>query len=514
MSGAFGGGLFRKVAATGAALLSLVSVGQAASFGLNLAGQLEQTQMGFEVMLRSEQKALGLMGQLQKFAAATPFEFPELAQTTKQLLAYGFGAGEVVKKLSMLGDISSGLNIDLGDLAMVYGQLKVQGRAYAYDIRQFTGRGIPIVQLLAKQFKTTEQNVMAMVSAGKIGFKEIDSALQVMTSSGGIFWKMMGKQSLTLRGLWSTLKDVGGLALAGMFKEFMPEIKGALTWLIANQGKVEGNARRFTAVLRAVFVAGKVTIGWIAKNWKWLGPIIMGVVGAMTIWKVVTLAQAAAQWILNAALTANPIGLIIVGIGLLIGIIVMLVRNWDTVKRVTIGALSAAWNWLSRYIPQLRLIPPAIRLVGVVFGAVWKGVTSAAITVWGWIKKIWDLMVKVAEWSPAGLVVKAVKAIAGKGKVGAHAAGGIVSRPTVSWIGERGPEAIIPLAEHRRRAVGLWQQAGAQLGVSGGGGITVHFSPQITVASGGDVNAALRSSEDRLIRKLEDLQRDQARRRS
>jgi len=61
--------------------------------------------------------------------------------------------------------------------------------------------------------------------------------------------------------------------------------------------------------------------------------VIMGIVGALAAWKVATMAVTVAQWLLNVALTANPIGLVIAAIGALIGFI-MLLRNryegWGT----------------------------------------------------------------------------------------------------------------------------------------------------------------------------------------
>ena len=54
--------------------------------------------------------------------------------------------------------------------------------------------------------------------------------------------------------------------------------------------------------------------------------------------------------------------------------------------------------------------------------------------------------------------------------VGFRAEGGIITRPELSWIGEDGDEAVIPLSAGRRsRGLALWQQAGEMLGVQPGG---------------------------------------------
>jgi TP901 family phage tail tape measure protein len=57
--------------------------------------------------------------------------------------------------------------------------------------------------------------------------------------------------------------------------------------------------------------------------------------------KVATTVWTGVQWALNAALTANPIGLIIVAIAALIAIIIIVVKNWDKIT----AAVKTAWEW-------------------------------------------------------------------------------------------------------------------------------------------------------------------------
>ena len=67
----------------------------------------------------------------------------------------------------------------------------------------------------------------------------------------------------------------------------------------------------------------------------------------------------------------------------------------------------------------------------------------------------------------------------------ANAEGGLVSSPLLSWVGEDGPEMIIPLgADRRDRGMSLWEQAGEILGVgrNADGGL---YSPNASIPSGG-----------------------------
>ena len=126
---------------------------------MQVRGEFQKLEVAFEVMLGSAEKADELMGQLVQTASTTPFDLQGVANGAKQLLAYGTSADKVNETLVRLGDIASGLSIPLNDLVMLYGTTQTQGRLFTQDLRQFMGRGIPLVRELAKQFGVTESKV-------------------------------------------------------------------------------------------------------------------------------------------------------------------------------------------------------------------------------------------------------------------------------------------------------------------------------------------------------------------
>jgi tape measure domain-containing protein len=200
---------------------SLSNLGGALGIGLGAAGVVSfgkavvDSLVNYEyfstslrtLMKGNAQAAKALENQLVETAKTTPFSLVEVQDATKQLLAYGFSAGSVVKNIRMLGDVASALKIPFADIAYLYGTLKTQGRAFSKDIMQFTGRGIPIVKELAKQFNVTDGEVMKLVEDGKVGFKEVEKAFQSMTTEGGMFFNMMAEQSKTTGGQISMLGD-------------------------------------------------------------------------------------------------------------------------------------------------------------------------------------------------------------------------------------------------------------------------------------------------------------------
>lgn len=213
----------------------------AAAFGVSLGakqlvsditrvrGEFQQLEVAFNTMLGSKEQANTLMSQLVKTAAITPFDLQGVANGAKQLLAYGTAAEDVNGTLVRLGDIAAGLSIPLNDLVWLYGTTMTQGRLFTQDLRQFQGRGIPLADELAKQFGVAKDKVSELVTAGKIGFPEVQKAIEAMTNEGGKFGGLMEAQSKTITGQISNIEDAIATMLNQIGKENESIINGALS---------------------------------------------------------------------------------------------------------------------------------------------------------------------------------------------------------------------------------------------------------------------------------------------
>lgn len=256
---AFGRGL----AVVGAGLLGAGAAGAAVlAWPIKLAADLEKTHAGFLTMLGDAEAVSQLMKELQEFAASTPFELTELQEAARMMLAFGSGADSVVDELRMLGDIASGVGMPLGELAEIYGKNRVQGRLFGEDINQLTGRGIPVIQALAKQFGVAESEIKEMVSDGKVGFKELQAAMQEMATTG-IFAGGMERQSQTLLGLWSTLKDTIAQAILPIGQVLLPVVADVVRYTTQAVAAVGALIKPWASVevaIAGVSVAGQVML--------------------------------------------------------------------------------------------------------------------------------------------------------------------------------------------------------------------------------------------------------------
>lgn len=231
-------------------------------FTVSAAADMESTSAAFETLIGNTELARDTIKQIQDLGASTPFQFPELADAGRKLLAFGTSAQDVRDTLARVGDIASGIQQPIGEIAEIYGKAKVQGRLFAEDINQLTGRGIPIIQELAKQFGVADDQVKQLVTDGKVTFDNLEQAFIDMTSEGGKFNGMMEKQSQTFNGLVSTLQDNVTVVLTRIGAKIIEtfDLKGALEGGIAfinnNMPLIESVIdTAFTAIMNVVSTA-------------------------------------------------------------------------------------------------------------------------------------------------------------------------------------------------------------------------------------------------------------------
>lgn len=202
-------------------------------FAARFAADMEQVGVAFKTIAGDANLAKQAIADIQEIAANTPFQLPELLNAGRSLLAFGENATTVAETLRRIGDVSAGVGARIGDIAEIYGKARVQGRLFAEDINQLTGRGIPIIGELARQFGVTEQAVKDLVKEGKVNFANLEEAFRSLTSEGGTFFGLMQAQSETLSGRISTLKDNVGLLFLEIGNKLLPVLKAAADFAIS-----------------------------------------------------------------------------------------------------------------------------------------------------------------------------------------------------------------------------------------------------------------------------------------
>ncbi len=213
---------------TGALTGVTVALGAGAAAGVKYNSTIENYTTSFEVMTGSADKAADVVERLKKIGASTPFELPQLADTTQLLMNYGFTADDAMDKMMMLGDISQGSADKMGRVATAYGQMSSAGKVSLEDIKQMIEAGFNPLQEISNSTGESMNSLYERISKGTISVDEITASMERATKEGGKYYQSMEKQSKTVSGMISTLKDNAQQLLGEVVQPITESIAGEL----------------------------------------------------------------------------------------------------------------------------------------------------------------------------------------------------------------------------------------------------------------------------------------------
>ena len=318
-----------------------------------LGSEAEQTNVAFSLLVGNETKAAQMLGEITKLAAATPFGKMDLVKNAQLMLNFGVATEQVLPLLTQLGDISGGNAERLSSLSLVMGQVAAAGKMQGQDLLQFVNAGFNPLQELAAMTGKKYSELQEMMSKGQITYENVAAAIAHATGEGGKFNGMMERQSQTVGGKFSTLMDNLRESAINMFdqirsplSDLLDSLNNALPTIFSGLQTVFGvfaTGIRIIVNFRTelLYIAAVVGTAWtVTKAYTTALLVYHGVQTAIT---VATKAWTAAQWLLNIAMNANPIGVVVAVIGVLAGAVVycwnkfagfraFLLTAWDTIK--------------------------------------------------------------------------------------------------------------------------------------------------------------------------------------
>lgn len=299
---------------------------QAVTTGVSYNAQVEQYQVALANMLGSQEKASETLDQIKKDAARTPFDTANLVKANEYLISTGETAENSRKTILALGDAVSavgGGSDELGRMAQNLQQIKNAGKATAADIKQFAYAGIDVYGILADYTGKSTAEVQKMT----VTYDLLTAALQNAAEEGGRYYNSMNAQSETINGKLSTLKDnatqLSGALTANLTTAFGNLVTKANELAVAmkdgfDTGGFVGmmNAASETEPkLSAVASAAK----FCAEHSEALKIALGTLAAAFITAKGSAMLLSTAQLAINAAMSANPIGIVIAALGGLAG---------------------------------------------------------------------------------------------------------------------------------------------------------------------------------------------------
>lgn len=311
------------------AAFAAFSIQSAVSSIIRFGSEAQKAKIAYEVMLGSVEKGNAMYKQLQDFANVTPFDNASVNKAAQTLLQFGMAGQDVLSTLQMLGDVSAGDKQKFDSLTLAFGQMQSAGKLMGQDLLQMINAGFNPLQQMSKDTGKSMGVLKEEMSKGAISSQQVMNAFKNATKEGGQFHGMMDRMSQTFSGRWSTAMGKIQLLAIEIFDRIEPALMSIMEVVIDVVDVITTNLDNIIPVLYGVGAAvGVIAGGFLAMK--------IQMIAALGITKLVT----AAQWLLNIALTANPIGIVVVAIGALVGALVYLYNTSGKVR----GAIKGLWG--------------------------------------------------------------------------------------------------------------------------------------------------------------------------
>lgn len=243
-------GLISKGAA--GAAIAVAAVGAAVVSAVDTASKFQDLETQFIAFTGSAEGAAEQVERLAEFAGETPFNLESLVVANRTLLAFGQSTDESIGTLKNLGEVAAGTGADLGELALIFGQVEAAGKLTGERFLQFAERGINLAPVLAKQLGVAESEIVELRRQGKITAEDVAKAFETMSSEGGKFAGGMKRLSQTFSGASTILSDNIDLLAGDIGKKLLPGFTGIIEALTEGVKKI----REFTKETKADKIEG------------------------------------------------------------------------------------------------------------------------------------------------------------------------------------------------------------------------------------------------------------------
>jgi phage-related protein len=363
------------------------------------------------------------------------------------------------------------MKTSLLDIADKFAHMPAGADKTAFAVKLFGKSGLAMLPFLNKGKKGVEE---LMKSSDKLGTtlsdKDVKAAKANVMAKRELHHAIEGLQISVGRELYPIMTTFAKM----LTDKVVPAVKSVLDWMKEHKKIVVILA----GVVGGLIIAHKL-MATATTLWK----------DAQLIWTGVQKAATVAQWLFNAALDANPIGLVVLAIAAFIGALVLLYQHnsafralvqkvWGAIKGAVSGFVewftSTALPWITNAIGVVAKVVGGLwstfsgafghikdavgtavgwiqdkfnglldffsglgSSIAGIFSGVWSGIVTTFKSVWNHLADLWNGGANIANHIP-GVSLPQIPHLA---------KGGIVNRPTIALIGEAGPEAVVPLSK-------------------------------------------------------------------
>lgn len=191
-------------------------VAKAISGGLNRQMNIEDAQAKLVGLGSSAKDVTKIMESAMDSVKGTSFGMDSAATIAATAVASGIKPGkDLTKYLTLVGDASTIAGVGLDEMGQIMGKVTNAGKVTNEVVQQFGDRGVGVLQMLAKEYGVTADEMTSMISKGKVDSKTFEKVLT--ENIGGAALKSGNTTRGALANMGAALSRVGVTLTMGFF---------------------------------------------------------------------------------------------------------------------------------------------------------------------------------------------------------------------------------------------------------------------------------------------------------
>lgn len=245
------------------------SVAQAKSFVDKISetrAYFQDIESSMKVFLGSEKAASDFTSKLKDYAYYNMFEFSDLANASKQMIAYKHNVEDIIPRLDQLSNVARGTNAPLMEMVNAYNKAKNLGGLDGRDLQSWAAKGLVVKDILKEMGETVQGN--------RVSFEQLNKVLDKVTGEGGMFHNLMGEQMNNISAEQGQLEDT----LASMYNELGEKYQDTIVKWYKMNSEIAENFVDNTSV---IMDAGAGVADFLIEHYKQIGITIMSLVAAV-----------------------------------------------------------------------------------------------------------------------------------------------------------------------------------------------------------------------------------------
>lgn len=254
------------------------SLAQAKSFVNKIAetrAYFQDIESSMKVFLGNEQKASAFTNKLKDYAYYNMSEFSDLANASKQMIAYGHSVDTIIPRLDQLSNVARGTNAPLMEMVGAYNRAKNLGGLGAKDLQSWAAKGLVIKDILKEMGEEAQGST--------ISFEQLNRVLDHVTGEGGMFHNLMGEQMSNISAEQGQLEDT----LDAMYNELGEKYQDTIVNWYRMNTEIADNFVDSTSTIMDAAASGA---DFLIAHYKEIGSVMLRLIAVYGEWRATMIA--------------------------------------------------------------------------------------------------------------------------------------------------------------------------------------------------------------------------------